>query len=65
MDKMLKAINDFRSAAFSMAASGKHGYYPYNDAFNGAVEEGFNIDGTTWTANDGTVLYLKDFLDKD
>lgn len=59
---MLKAITEFRRAAFDLAASGRHGDYPYDYTFNDAVEEGFSDDGTTWTANDGTVLYLKDFV---
>lgn len=54
----LKKITEIRSRAFDMANSGKHGEYPYDDAFNNAVEEGFSDDGTRWTALDGTTISI-------
>ena len=54
----LKRITEFRSKAFDMANSGKYGEYPYDETFNDAVEEGFNEDGTEWTAKDGTTITM-------
>ena len=56
-----KQISEFRSEAFSLAASGKHGEYPYDETFNEAVEAGFSYDGTEWEAEDGTIIRLEDF----
>ena len=54
----LKDITEFRSRAYEMAASGKHGEYPYDETFNEEVELGFNEDGTEWEANDGTIVTI-------
>ena len=66
MDRTLKQLTDLRSRAFDMANSGKHGEYPIDmEEFNTVVEEGFNDNGTTWTALDGTVLKIHKFFPKD
>ena len=52
------ALVRLRSAAYSAAASGKHGDYPFFETFNDVVEEGFDDDGTSWTAEDGTTIYI-------
>ena len=57
----LKQINEFRSEAFSLAASGKYGDYPYDETFNEAVEAGFSDDGTIWESENGTIIELKNF----
>ena len=57
--EMAKRLMELRSKAFSMAASGKHGDYPYDESFNDAVEEGFDDDGTGWTARDGTRIEIE------
>ena len=51
-------LTALRSRAYSLAASGKHGFYPFDDTFNDEVEEGFNEDGTSWEAKDGTVVSI-------
>lgn len=56
----LERICAFRSKAYQMAASGKHGDYPYDETFNDEVEAGFNFNGSEWTANDGTVISIYD-----
>jgi len=58
MDPYLKKLANLRSRAFEMAASGKHGEYPYDDTFSDEVEEGFSQDGTSWTAKDGTTITI-------
>lgn len=55
----LQLLTELRSLAFEMAASGKHGDYPYDDSFSDEVEEGFSDNGTVWTAKDGTVVTIK------
>lgn len=53
------ALTTFRSAAFDIAASGKHGDYSTETGkFNDEVEEGFNDDGSLWEAKDGTVVQI-------
>lgn len=53
------AITAFRSEAFDIAASGKHGDYSIETGkFNDEVEEGFNDDGSLWEAKDGTVVQI-------
>jgi hypothetical protein len=54
------ALVALRSAAFSAAASGRHGDYPFFDTFNDAVEEGFSDDDTSWTAEDGTIILIQE-----
>ena len=54
----LEQITRFREKAYEMAASGKHGDYPFDGTFNDEVELGFNDDGTEWTANDGTTITI-------
>lgn len=55
---ILPALTGLRSEAFDLAASGRHGIYPFDDTFNDAVESGFNPDGTVWRAKDDTVLSI-------
>ena len=62
MDDILKKMVALREEAFDMANSGKHGKYPYGETFNDAVEEGFNENGTAWTAKDGTTICIHDIL---
>ncbi len=57
-DPFLKKLTDLRSRAFDIAASGRHGEYPYDDTFFDEVEEGFSQDGTSWTAKDGTTITI-------
>ena len=57
-DPFLKKLTDLRSRAFDLAASGRHGEYPYDDTFFDEVEEGFSQDGTSWTAKDGTTITI-------
>ena len=54
----LQQITELRSRAFDIANSGKHGEYPLDDTFNDVVEEGFNDNGTEWTALDGTTITI-------
>ena len=57
-DPYLKKLTDLRSRAFGIAASGRHGEYPYDNTFSDEVEEGFSQDGTSWTAKDGTTISI-------
>lgn len=57
---ILNTITDFRSEAFDIANSGRHGDYPYDETFNEAVEEGFSDNSLVWTARDGLVLSIEE-----
>lgn len=54
---LIKLVN-LRSRAFDMANSGKYGDYPFDETFNDEVEKGFNDDGTSWTAKNGTTITI-------
>ena len=54
----LQQLVELRSRAYELAASGKHGDYPYDDRFNEEVEDGFSDDGAAWVAKDGTLLTI-------
>lgn len=53
------ALGRLRSCAFSVAASGTHGTYRLDGTFAHQVGTGFSPDGETWTAKDGTCLYIR------
>lgn len=55
---MIQQLTELRSKAYDMANSGKYGEYPHDDSFNDAVEQGFNDNGTEWTALDGTTINI-------
>jgi len=56
---ILIPITLLRELAFDSANSGKYGWYPDDETFSDAVEEGFSPNGLQWTARDETVFLIK------
>lgn len=61
----LSVLVAFREFVFDKANSGRFGYYPADDTFNDAVEEGFSENDTIWTSRNGDAWRIETELKND